>query len=80
MRKSFAFAMLSFAVFLTACGQGQQGPKGEQGPAGPQGSKGDQGPAGQAGVTGPKVEQGLAGPALPTRTTDRSSKVTAQHS
>ena len=65
MRKSFAFAILSLAVLLTACGQGQQGLKGEQGPAGPQGSKGEQGPPGPAGVTGPKGEQGLAGPAGP---------------
>jgi hypothetical protein len=65
MRKSAAFVVFTLAVFLSACGQGQQGPKGEQGPPGPQGAKGDQGPPGAAGVTGPKGEQGQAGPAGP---------------
>jgi Collagen triple helix repeat (20 copies) len=65
MRKSAAFVVFTLAMFLSACGQGQQGPKGEQGPPGPQGAKGDQGPPGLAGVTGPKGEQGLAGPAGP---------------
>ena len=46
MRKSAAVVVFTLAVFLTACGQGQQGPKGEQGPPGPQGAKGDQGPPG----------------------------------
>ena len=58
MRKSFGLALLAVAPLLTACGQNQQGPKGEQGPPGPQGSKGDQGPAGPAGVTGPKASKG----------------------
>jgi hypothetical protein len=44
MRKSAAVVVFTLAVFLSACGQGQQGPKGEQGPPGPQGAKGDQGP------------------------------------
>jgi hypothetical protein len=65
MRKSAAFVVLALAMFLNACGQGQQGPKGEQGPPGPQGARGDQGPSGSAGVTGPKGEQGQAGPAGP---------------
>jgi Collagen triple helix repeat (20 copies) len=65
MRQAAAFVVLALAVFLSACGQGQQGPKGEQGPPGPQGAKGDQGPPGPAGVTGPKGEQGQAGPAGP---------------
>jgi len=65
MRMSAAFAVLTLAMFLSACGQGQQGPKGEQGPPGPQGAKGDQGPPGPAGVTGPKGEQGQAGPVGP---------------
>jgi Collagen triple helix repeat (20 copies) len=65
MRKSSVFVVLTLAVFLSACGQGQQGPKGEQGPPGPQGAKGDQGPPGSPGVTGPKGEQGQAGPAGP---------------
>ena len=46
MRKSAAGVVFTLAVFLTACGQGPQGPKGEQGPPGPQGAKGDQGPPG----------------------------------
>ena len=63
--KSIAFVILTSALLLGACGQSQQGPKGEQGPPGPQGSKGDQGLPGPAGVTGPKGEQGLAGPVGP---------------
>jgi hypothetical protein len=65
MRKLAAFVVLTLAMFLSACGQGQEGPKGEQGPPGPQGAKGDQGPPGSAGVTGPKGEQGQAGPVGP---------------
>jgi hypothetical protein len=65
MRKSAGFVVFTLAVFLSACGQGQQGSKGEQGPPGPQGAKGDQGSPGPAGVTGPKGEQGQAGPAGP---------------
>jgi hypothetical protein len=57
--------VVAAALLLCACGQNQQGPKGEQGPPGPQGSKGEQGPPGPAGVTGPKAEQGLAGPPGP---------------
>jgi hypothetical protein len=44
--KSAAVVVFTLAVFLTACGQGPQGPKGEQGPPGPQGAKGEQGPPG----------------------------------
>jgi hypothetical protein len=62
MRISAAFVIFTLAVFLSACGQGQPGPRGEQGPPGPQGSKGDQGPPGPPGVTGPKGEQGQPGP------------------
>ena len=62
MRKSAAFVVFTLAMLLGACGQGQQGPKGEQGPPGPQGARGEQGPPGAAGVTGPKGEQGKAGP------------------
>lgn len=65
MARSLAFAVLMLPLFLSACGRGQQGSKGEQGPPGPQGAKGDQGPAGTAGVTGPKGEQGQAGPPGP---------------
>jgi collagen triple helix repeat protein len=63
MTKSLAFVIFGLALLLGACGQSQQGPKGEQGPPGPQGSKGVQGPPGTAGVAGPKGEQGVAGPA-----------------
>jgi hypothetical protein len=62
MRKSAAVVVFTLAVFLSACGQGPQGPKGDQGPPGPQGGKGDQGPPGPAGATGPKGEQGQPGP------------------
>ena len=46
MRKSITVAVFTLAVFVSACGQGQQGPKGEQGPPGPQGAKGEQGQPG----------------------------------
>ena len=62
MRRLAAVIIFTLAVFVSACSQGQQGPKGEQGPPGPQGAKGDQGPPGPAGATGPKGEQGQAGP------------------
>jgi hypothetical protein len=65
MRKSAAVVVFTLAVFLSACGQGQQGPKGEQGPPGPQGAKGDQGPPGPPGVAGAKGEQGQPGPQGP---------------
>jgi hypothetical protein len=64
MRKSFIVVFM-LAAFLGACGQGQQGPKGEQGPPGPQGAKGDQGPPGPPGAIGPKAEQGPPGPQGP---------------
>jgi hypothetical protein len=68
MRKSFAFVVLTLAVFLSACSQGPRGlqgakgdagPKGEQGQAGPAGQKGEQGPPGPQ---GPKGDQGPPGP------------------
>jgi Collagen triple helix repeat (20 copies) len=62
MRKSGRFVIFTLAVFLSACGQGQQGPKGDQGPPGSQGAKGDQGPPGPPGVAGLKGEQGQPGP------------------
>jgi hypothetical protein len=65
MRTSAAVVVFTLAVFLTACGQGPQGPKGEQGPPGPQGAKGDQGPPGPPGVAGAKAEQGQPGPQGP---------------
>jgi hypothetical protein len=46
MHKSAAVVVFTLALLLSACGQGPQGPKGEQGPPGPQGAKGDQGPPG----------------------------------
>src|SRR5690348_13993841 len=61
MRKS-AIVLFTLAVFLSACGQGQQGPKGEQGPPGPQGAKGEQGPPGPQ---GPKGDQGPPGTPAP---------------
>jgi hypothetical protein len=60
MRKSAAVVVFTFTVFLSACSQGQQGPKGDQGHPGPQGPKGDQGPPGPAGPAG----QSGAGPAF----------------
>src|SRR5215472_17243124 len=65
MRKSAAVVVFTLAIFLSACGQGQQGPRGEQGPPGPQGGKGDQGPPGPPGVAGAKGEQGQPGPQGP---------------
>lgn len=62
MGKSATVVVFALAVFLGACGQGQQGSKGDQGPPGPQGAKGDQGPPGPPGVTGPKGDQGSPGP------------------
>src|SRR6516165_6311302 len=59
MRKSITVVVFTLAVFVSACGQGQQGPKGEQGPPGPQGAKGEQG---QPGPQGPQGQQGPAGP------------------
>ena len=65
MRKPPVFLVFTLAVFLSACGQGPQGPKGDQGPPGPQGAKGDQGPPGPPGVAGAKGEQGQPGPQGP---------------
>lgn len=65
MRKRLSFLVLSAALLLAACGQGQPGPKGEQGPAGPQGARGAQGPAGPPGAVGPKGDQGPPGPQGP---------------
>ena len=62
MRKS-TVAVFTLAVFLSACGQGQQGPKGEQGPPGPQGAKGEQGPPGPQGAKG---DQGPPGGQQPS--------------
>ena len=63
MRKSITVAVFTLAVFLSACGQGQQGPKGEQGPPGPQGAKGEQGPPGPQGAKG---DQGPPGGQQPS--------------
>ena len=62
MRKS-TVAVFTLAVFVSACGQGQQGPKGEQGPPGPQGAKGEQGPPGPQGAKG---DQGPPGGQQPS--------------
>jgi Collagen triple helix repeat (20 copies) len=62
MRQLAAVAVFTLAVFLSACGQGPQGPKGDQGPPGPQAARGDQGPPGPAGATGTRGEQGPPGP------------------
>lgn len=54
--KTFGAALtLSLAVGLASCGEGAQGPKGDQGEIGPQGPKGD------TGVTGPQGPQGEPG-------------------
>ena len=63
MRKSITVAVFTLAVFVSACGQGQQGPKGEQGPPGPQGAKGEQGPPGPQGAKG---DQGPPGGQQPS--------------
>src|SRR6516165_256324 len=63
MRKSITVAVFALAVFVSACGQGQQGPKGEQGPPGPQGAKGEQGPPGPQGAKG---DQGPPGGQQPS--------------
>src|SRR6516165_10488212 len=63
MRKSITVAVFTLAVFVSACGQGQQGPKGEQGPPGPQGAKGPQGPPGPQGAKG---DQGPPGGQQPS--------------
>jgi hypothetical protein len=39
-------AMIGIATVLSACDQGQPGPKGDPGPPGPRGEAGPQGPAG----------------------------------
>ena len=65
MHKSAAVVVFTLALLLSACGQGPQGPKGEQGPPGPQGAKGDQGPPGPPGVAGARAEQGQPGPQGP---------------
>ena len=64
MRNSAAFVVFTLAVFLNACGQGQQGPKGEQGPPGPHGAKGEQGPPGPQGAKGDQGPPGSSGPAF----------------
>ena len=63
MRKSITVVVFTLAVFVSACGQGQQGPKGEQGPPGPQGAKGEQGPPGPQGAKG---DQGPPGGQQPS--------------
>jgi hypothetical protein len=43
-------AMIGIATELSACDQGQPGPKGDPGPPGPRGEAGPQGPAGAGGL------------------------------
>ena len=58
MRKSITVAVFTLAVFVSACGQGQQGPPGPQGAKGEQGQPGPQGPQGPPGPQGAKGDQG----------------------
>ena len=58
MRKSITVAVFTLAVFVSACGQGQQGPPGPQGAKGEQGQLGPQGPQGPPGPQGAKGDQG----------------------
>ena len=55
--------VIALCLGLANCGQGPQGPKGEQGAAGPPGEKGEAGPPGSPGPPGPKGDAGPAGPA-----------------
>src|SRR5262249_3192381 len=54
--------IISMAVGLAACGQGEPGPKGDPGPPGPQGQTGPSGQTGPAGPAGPPGEAGPPGP------------------
>ncbi len=50
---------------MTACGQNNQGPKGDPGPQGPPGPPGAQGPPGSPGPQGPAGPPGAQGSAAP---------------
>ena len=52
MLGKFSF-VAALVLSLAACGQGNQGPKGDAGPAGPPGQAGPAGPQGQPGPPGP---------------------------
>ena len=62
-------SVISFLVLgLAACGQDNQGPKGDPGPAGPTGpagAPGPQGPPGPAAVTGPGAMRIVANSCAP---------------
>lgn len=47
-RLPWTVAVIGIAAALSACDQGQPGPKGDPGPQGPRGEAGPQGPAGTA--------------------------------
>ncbi len=47
-RRLWAVTMIGAAAILSACDQGQPGPKGDPGPPGPRGDAGPQGPAGSS--------------------------------
>ena len=66
MRKSITVAVFTLAVFVSACGQGQQGPPGPQGAKGEQGQPGPQGPQGPPGPQGAKGDQGPPGGQQPS--------------
>src|SRR2546423_1753605 len=58
MRMQRIALVIALCLGLANCGQGPQGPKGEQGAAGPPGAKGDAGPPGPAGSSGPTAAGG----------------------
>jgi hypothetical protein len=57
--------VIGLAAFLSACFEGQPGPKGEAGPPGPAGTPGEAGPPGAVGPQGAQGTPGPAGPAGP---------------
>ena len=62
----YFLAIAAAAVLaLGGCGQGPEGPRGQEGPQGQQGPAGPQGQQGAPGPAGPKGEQGPVGAAGP---------------
>lgn len=62
----FKLSLISALILsLAACGQSNQGPKGDPGPPGPQGAAGERGVAGSPGPAGPAGGPGPTGPAGP---------------